>query len=109
MRSPSLMLSAVVLAAATPAQSGPCTEQIAQLEQQIANVAPGPQTGPTAPQTKDAQLHHQPTPGSIRQAEGTANKDADDALDRAKKADAAGSATECNAALQNVRELYGFR
>lgn len=116
-------ISVVLLATITPAQSGPCTEQISQLERQIANIVPGwhsgpttprsarawqprPQTGPTASQSIGAQLHHQPTPGSIQQADRDANKDADEAFDRAKKADTAGNATECNAALQRVRQLY---
>jgi hypothetical protein len=109
MRSLSLITSAVALAAITPAQSGPCTEEIAQLERQVANIAPGTQTGPTAPQSIGAQLHRQPTPGSIQQAERVANKDADAALAPAKKADAAGNAAECNAVLQKARELYGLQ
>jgi hypothetical protein len=103
-----LLASVLVLAGASAAQSGPCAEQIAQLERQIANIAPGPQAGPTGPQGVGAQLHRQPTPGSVAQAERVANTDADDALARAKKADAEGNAAECNAALRRAQELYGF-
>jgi len=89
------------------AHSGPCTAQIAQLEQQT-SVAPGPETGPTAPQTIGAQLHHQPTPGDVEHAEHVANKDADAALDRARKADANGNAAECSAAIGEAKRLYGI-
>jgi hypothetical protein len=56
-----------------------------------------------------AQLHRQPTPGSVAQAERVANTDADDALARAKKADAEGNAAECDAAVRRAQELYGIQ
>jgi acyl CoA:acetate/3-ketoacid CoA transferase alpha subunit len=99
----------LVLAGASAAQSGLCAEQIAQLERQVANIAPGPQSGPTGPQGVGAQLHRQPTPGSVAQAERVANTDADDALARAKKADAEGNAAECDAAVRRAQELYGIQ
>lgn len=104
-----LIAGALVLAGANAAQSGPCAEQIAQLERQVANIAPGPQSGPTGPQGVGAQLHRQPTPGSLAQAERVANTDADDALARAKKADAEGNAAECNASVRRAQELYGIQ
>ena len=104
----SLAASALLLAGADAARSGPCAEDIILLERQIAATAPGPQSGPTGDQTVGAQLHHQPTPGSVQQAEHVANKDADEALARAKRADAAGNAADCTAALQRARELYGI-
>jgi hypothetical protein len=97
---------AALLVHAGAAMSGPCTEKIAELEQQIGQTAPGPESGPAAPQTVGAQLHHQPTPGAIEHAESSANKDADAALDRARKADADGSAVACNKALSDARQLY---
>ena len=104
----SLAASAVLLAGADAARSGPCAEDIVLLERQIAATGPGPQSRPTADQTVGAQLHHQPTPGSVQQAEHVANKDADEALARAKQADAAGNAADCSAALKRARELYGI-
>ena len=100
------IVSIAVLSSAGVAHSGPCTAQIAQLERRIAGAAPGPNSGPMAPQTLGAQLHRQPTPGSIARAEKTANKDADAAVDRARKADAAGDAYLCKAALEEARRLY---
>jgi len=104
--------SAALLCGAGAAWSGPCTAQIAQLERQINLAAADPaadaDAGPTAPQTVGAQLHHQPTPGKIEHAEHVANADADAALDRARKADAAGNADGCNQALDEARKLYGI-
>ena len=92
-----LLASALTLACASAAQSGPCAEQIAQIERQVANIAPGPQSGPTGPQGVGAQLHRQPTPGSVAQAERVANTDAE------------GNAAECNAAVRRAQELYGIQ
>lgn len=99
--------SAALLFGAGVAHSGPCTARIAQLEQQI-SVAPAPETGPTAPQTVGAQLHRQPTPGTVERAQRVANKDADAALDRAREADAADNADGCNAAISEAMRLYGI-
>jgi len=98
--------SAALLAGGGVARSGPCTEQIAALEQQIEVTPPGPNSGPTFSQTLGAQLHRQPTPGDVEHAERVANKDAAAALKRARKADAAGDAAACNAALERARRLY---
>jgi hypothetical protein len=92
------------------ALSGPCTTQIGQLEAQVANASPSsPTAGPTADQSVDAQLHHQPTPSTVGQAEHVANKDGDAAIERAKKADAANDAAGCNAALVVARQLYDLK
>jgi hypothetical protein len=90
------------------AHAGPCTTQIAQLQQQISLAASSPDIGPTAPQTVGAQLHHQPTPGAVEHGEIIANADADAALDRARKADANGQADACDQALREARRLYGI-
>jgi hypothetical protein len=92
----------------TAAQAGPCTAQIAQLQREIALTAPGPESGPSAPQSVGAQLHRQPTPGAVQHAESKANADADAALDRARKADSKGNADACDEALRQARHLYGI-
>lgn len=93
------------------AQAGPCTTQILQVEQQIrqaqAASPPGGAGEPSAPQSVGAQLHHQPTPGSVQRAEHEANADGDAALARARKADAAGDASACAKALAEAKALYG--
>jgi hypothetical protein len=103
------IVGAVMLANPGAAYSGPCTAQIAQLERQIRVTTPGPESGPMAPQSVGAQLHHQPTPGAVAHAEHTANKDADAALERARKADAANDAALCQAALIEARRLYDIK
>ena len=98
--------SAILLGSAGVAHSGPCTAQIATLEQQVRALPSGPQSNPTFSQTLGAQLHHQPTPEDIEHAQQIGRKDADAALEAARKADAAGNASACDAALTEARRLY---
>jgi hypothetical protein len=103
---------AVVLAPAGAAHAGPCTTQIAQVEEQIRSAQtsspPGGAGAPSAPQTVDAQLHHQPTPQAVDSAESRAHADSEAALNRARKADAAGDASACAKALREAKQLYGI-
>lgn len=108
---PSLLICIVavaLLASVSAARSGPCTAQIAALEQQVKVTPAGPQSGPTYSQTLGAQLHHQPTSGDVEHAEHIANTQADAALDAAREADAAGDAAGCNASLDKAKRLYGI-
>lgn len=104
--------STALLCGAAAAHGGPCTADIARLDQQIAQLqaAPPPSGAgePTAPQSVGAQLHHQPTPGEVQHAESQANADGDAALARARKADAAGNAEQCASALGEAKRLYGL-
>ena len=97
---------ATLLCGGGPAHSGPCTAQIAQLERQIQRGSADPGSGPTAPQTIDAQLHHQPTPVAVQNAESQARADADAALRRAQKADTDGSAAACVIALEEAKHHW---
>jgi hypothetical protein len=59
-----------------------------------------------------ATEHHEPTPGSIAQAEqslgeGSGDEKALAALTRARQADAAGDATSCERALAELRTALG--
>ena len=101
--------AAILLGSAGAAQSGPCTAQIAQIEHQIGSDEAGPTVGLKAPQSVDAQLHHQPTPSSVEQAEHVANTDGDVAIDRAVKADAAGNGMLCSQELSAARRFYNIR
>lgn len=98
--------AAGLLGGVNAAYSGPCTAQIAALEQQIKASAAGPQSGPTYSQTLGAQLHYQPTPQDVRQAQHVGRKEADAALRSAHDADDADNASACNAALDQARRLY---
>jgi hypothetical protein len=104
----SALATACLVGAVTSAEAGPCTKQIAAVERQIHRAAPGPDTGPTGPQTVGAQLHHQPTPSSVQSAEARARADAKAALDRARNADAAGDAKACAKALDEAKAVYGL-
>jgi hypothetical protein len=92
--------------------AGPCTAQIAQVEQQIAQSQANPALQgagtPTAPQTLGAQLHRQPTPGSVQSAQNKASADAAAALGRARTADAAGDGAACAKALNDAKQIYGI-
>jgi hypothetical protein len=91
--------------------AGPCTTQISQVEQRIRAAqasSPGGAGDASAPQTVDAQLHHQPTPGSVRSAERMASADGEAALVRARNADAAGDASACTKALMEAQAIYGI-
>jgi hypothetical protein len=103
---------AALLASAAAAQAGPCTKQIADLEQQVKQLQASPSPSgagqPSGSQTLGAQLHHQPTPGSVENAQGKADAEATAALGRARKADDAGDAAACAAALGEAKRLYGL-
>jgi hypothetical protein len=100
---------AILFAGAVNAAAGPCTAQIAQVERSIRNAAaPTPDSGASAPQSVGAQLHHQPTPGSVEGAENRARADGLAALDRARKADAAGDAAACAKAIEDAKLIYGL-
>jgi len=108
----SVLTAVAFLASASGTQAGPCTGQIAATEHQINQSASGsPPAGPgtpTADQTIGAQLHHQPTPGTVESAEHRANAQGEAALERARKADASGDADACTEALREARHLYGL-
>jgi hypothetical protein len=104
---PALMI-AVLVAGAVDAQAGPCTTQIATIERAIQGTTPSPDSGASAPQSVGAQLHHQPTPGSVEGAENRARADGLAALDRARKADAAGDAAACAKAIEDAKLIYGL-
>ena len=101
----------VLLGGAEGVYAGPCTTQIAQLEQKIREAQavspPGGPGEPSLPQSVGAQLHHQPTVRSVEGAESKANAEGAAALDRARHADAVGDATGCAKALQDAKDLYG--
>ena len=102
-----VMLAAVTFIGGTAmARAGPCSARIAEVVRHIKRAPPGPDSGPTAPQSVGAQLHHQPTPGSVETAESKARQTADAALNRARDADAAGDAAACTKALTEAKELY---
>jgi hypothetical protein len=69
---------------------------------------PGGAGTPSAGQAIGAQLHHQPTPGAVENAEHRANAQAEAALEQARNADAGGDANACMEALRKAKHLYGL-
>jgi hypothetical protein len=102
-----VLVTVALIGAGAAAQAGPCTAEIAQLQRQIKGSARSPAAEPSARQTVGAQLHHQPTPSAVESAESKANADAAAALERARRADAAGDAEACHQAVDQARWLYG--
>ena len=108
-RSRTMLLAALAwLGGAAVAEAGPCTQQIAEVERYIQSSTLGAARGPTAAQSIGAQLHHQPTPQTVESAESKARADVLAALDRARKADAAGDARACTRALDEAKVMSGL-
>jgi hypothetical protein len=108
-----VLITVGVIGGGMAAQAGPCTNQISQVEEAIGRAQlksrPGGAGDPSAAQSIGAQLHHQPTPGSVQSAERMATADGDAALERARKADAAGDAAACTKALAEAKAIYGVQ
>ena len=103
-----VLITLGVIGGGMAAQAGPCANQISQVEQAIQRAqARGGAGEPSAAQSVGAQLHHQPTPGSVQSAERMATADGDAAVERARKADAEGDAAACSRALSEAKAVYG--
>ena len=91
--------------------AGPCTTEIARVEQKIREVqATAPPGGPGEPSCRNRSalsctISRRPV-GRGRRSKASAEAAA--ALDRARKADAAGDAKACANALQDAKDLYGI-
>jgi hypothetical protein len=90
-----------------PAQAGPCTNEIAEIE--AALHGPGSDVGPTLSQTIGAQLSRQPTPGSLKRAEARADARLKAALARARAFDAKGNRSKCLKAVDRIKLLIGMQ
>jgi hypothetical protein len=83
------------------AQAGPCSDEIAQLRR-----AAGSSSGRvTAPQSVGAQLGHQPTPGSVQQAQHAAQSSFTALLARAEVLAAEGEHAECMEAVATAKRM----
>ena len=100
--------AATLLCGSGAALSGPCTSQIEQFERQIGRASSSAKNGPTAPQSIEAQLHHQPTPETVRNAERKANADAAAALQRARQADTDDNPAACAKALDEAKRRWSI-
>ena len=111
-----LMLSAAALAASMSAgYAGPCSHEIDHLQARIdARLEQAARTGPVAPESREALLHHQPTPGSIAAAESRLGEVSSRTVDivagamaRAREADRAGDRSACERALADAQSVLG--
>jgi hypothetical protein len=98
--------AATLLCGSGAAHSGPCKSQIEELERQIGHESSSAKSGPTAPQSIEARLHHQPTAETVRNAEREANADAAAALQRARQADTDDNAAACVKALNEAKHHW---
>jgi hypothetical protein len=98
--------AATLLCGGAAAHSGPCKSQIEELERQIGHASSSAKIGPTAPQSIEAQLHRQPTPETVRNAERKANEDAAAALQRARQADTDDNPAACAKALDEAKRHW---
>jgi hypothetical protein len=104
-----LIVGAAVGLSVASAQAGPCSQAIAQFEQAVRQSANNPNAGPMAPQSIGAQLDRQPTPGSVKRAEGRAQTAFEAALTRAKRLDARGNRDGCTSALADAKRMYDLQ
>jgi hypothetical protein len=111
-----LMLSVAALATPTTAgYAGPCSHEIDRVQARLdAKAEAVARTRPTAPESPEARLHRQPTPGSIAAAESKLGEMSSAtlaavtaALTRAREADRAGDQSACEQALAEVQRAIG--
>lgn len=100
--------AAALFLSACPAYAGPCSAQLARIEQHIQTNDQDSFVGPTARQTVGAQLGRQPTPATVGRAEQRANTLVQAALNRIRQADDAGDAAACREAVAQFKNLYGL-
>ena len=102
-----------LLLSTLPCRAGPCTKDIESMQVRIeAHLHALAAAGPSAKQSVGAQIHRQPTPDSVANAErklgdlspATIVK-VNDAMNRAQKADAAGDESGCRQALAEVARI----
>ena len=101
-----LIVGAVLAPNLASAHEGPCSKEIAQLEQVVRQSERNADAGLTIAQSVGAQLHRQPTPSSVKQAEHAAQTNFATILSRAKTLDAEGKRAECMKALAAAKLMF---
>ena len=93
-----------------PCQAGPCSKAISDTQAAWdAKLDAAAASGPTAPESTSATLHHQPTPNSVAHAEAQVGDISpentatfNDAMARARAADESGNEKACRQALDEA-------
>jgi len=88
------------------AQAGPYTADIAQFETAIRQSGSNPDAGLMARQSVVHNSGHQPTPGSVRQAEDRLQSKFSAKMARAKQLDEQGNRSGCTSALKAAKRMY---
>jgi hypothetical protein len=101
-----LLASFALMLPAASAAADSCSDQIAKFQQAMPHDVRGalPIHG-TAPQSIAAQLNHQPTPKSVREAQEGARAQVIDTLARARMLSAEGKEQACQAAIAKAKLL----
>jgi hypothetical protein len=111
-----LVISPLALSLLTlPCQAGPCSKDIERIQVLIdTKLNAVAAAGPTTHQSSEAQMHHQPTPRSMAEAESKLGElspstiaKVKEAMTRAHKADLADDADGCKRALADVQSQVG--
>jgi hypothetical protein len=89
------------------ARTDTCSDEIGQLEALVESMG-NPMAKPRLSQSVGAQLHHQPTPESVRRAEEDARLRFAAILARAKILIAEGKTTECMQSVAEAKRLLGL-
>jgi len=90
------------------ARADTCSDEIARLEALVDRSMGNAVAEPMRPQSTDAQLHHQPTPESVRRAEESAQLRLAAILARAKILNADGKIPECIKSVVEAKRLLGI-
>jgi hypothetical protein len=101
-----LIAGAIFVLSAASGNAASCTSDIAQFEDVVRHSTKSEAFGPTAPQTIDAQLGHQPTAASVMSAERQAQTELKDKLAQAKNYAAQGKEAECIQALGHAKLMF---
>ena len=101
-----LVVGAVLGLGVANAQAGPCSTEIAKIEQAVNQ--PNSQFAPTARQSIGAQIDRQPTPESVARAEQKADTHYFEVLNKAKALDAANN-PDCKKVVDEVKLLVGMQ
>jgi hypothetical protein len=99
-----------------PARAGACADDIYETDQAVnARLSAIAAHGKTGVETTFATTHHQPTPGTIAQAEAKVGDVSEDQVKvvtedmiRARNADAANDLAACEKALTEARKALGL-
>jgi hypothetical protein len=86
--------------------TGPCSVDIAKFESAVRQSAGNPYAGLTAPQSIDAQIDHQPTVASMKEAKQRLKSNFSSTMARAKRLDAQNNRAGCTGALSAAKRMY---